>query len=366
MISRRSLLQMGAAAASSALVPNLAHSQSTSSLVQAAKTAGQNRVVIVMGGGAFGKQMTDLFFDPFTKETGIEVVRVDSSESISRLKAMTQMNIIEWDIIGMGNELALSSDVKTYLDELGNNCDALPNVRAEGIDGSCFGVGVLWDSGGAVLTYDERAFPEGGPANWAEFWDVERFPGPRSLPNHSAPWEVLVPAVLADGVPREKVFPLDLDRAFAKLDQLRPHIGVWWTSGDQSQQLLRSQEVVASILWSGRAARLKNEGVPIQFTWDGAPFTADVYSLIKGAPHPLAAKALLDFMYTRPEAHAAFIKEMFYATPNKRAQEHLDPAFASTLVTAPENFSKVIKFDPDWLASHRDEVIKRWTAWIGG
>ena len=35
-------------------------------------------------------------------------------------------------------------------------------------------------------------------------------------------------ALVADGVPKDKLYPLDLDRAFKKLDEIKPHIKVWW------------------------------------------------------------------------------------------------------------------------------------------
>lgn len=369
MINRRSMLKISAAAASSAFVPHFALAQSTSSLVEAAKAANQNHVVIASGSGAAGKAMDELFFQPFTKETGITVTAVDGSgsDAHARFQAMVQVNAIEWDIIYLSRELALSSEFKPHFEDLGKNCEALPNVGADGVEGSCVeGAAVAWDQGGLVLTYDERAFPEGGPSNWTEFWDVKKFPGPRSLPNGYSPWEVLTAALIADSVPREKLFPLDLDRAFQKLDELKPNIAAWWTSGDQSQQLFRSREVAASAIWNGRASRLREEGVPVRFTWDGASYEGQTYCIIKGGPNPLAAKALLNFMYTRPEAHAAFMKKMFYAVPNKNAVALLDPEFASTLVTASDNLSKVVKMDPDWLAANRAAVIERWTTWIGG
>src|SRR5262249_1097942 len=83
--------------------------------------------------------------------------------------------------------------------------------------------------------------PNGGPKNWADFWDVRKFPGNRGL-CISDPPRTLIFALLADGVPREKLYPLDLDRAFRKLDEIKPHIKVWWREGNQSQQLLRDGE----------------------------------------------------------------------------------------------------------------------------
>ncbi|MEI9425820.1 ABC transporter substrate-binding protein [Mesorhizobium sp. Cs1299R1N1] len=349
------------------IIPRFALAQATASLVEAAKKAGQDRVVINMGSGVYRDLMTELFFQPFTKDTAITVTPVggDQSEDLARFKAMSQAGTMEWDLLGASYEVALSAEFKPYFEKLGENCKDLPNVPAMGIKGACFGSAVLWDPGGSVLTYDEQAFPNGGPKNWVDFWDVEKFPGARSLPNFS-PWVVLMAALMADGVPADKLYPLDVDRAFAKLDKLRPHISAWWTSGDQSQQLLRTKEVVASMLWNGRAARLRQEGSSVQYTWDGAIFEATLFGVTKGAPHPLAAKALLDFMYTRPEAHAAFIKKMFYALPNKDAAALLEPDVAANLVTAPQNWSKVARMDGDWISANRASVTERWTKWISG
>ncbi|RWI32353.1 MAG: ABC transporter substrate-binding protein [Mesorhizobium sp.] len=367
MFSRRDILTIGAAAATSVIMPRISLAQSTASLVETAKAAGEDQVIISMGSGVYLDLMNELFFAPFTKESGIKVVPTGGgqSEGLAQLKAMTAANTVEWDLIGLSYEVAQSKEFKPFLEDLGDHCSKLPNVVSNGIEGSCFGTAVLWDPGGSVLTYDEQAFPNGGPQNWADFWDVEKFPGPRSLPNFS-PWVVLMAALMADGVPADKLYPLDVDRAFAKLDKLKPNIAAWWTSGDQSQQLLRTKEVVASMLWNGRAARLKEEGASIKYTWDGAIFEAQLFGVIKGGPHPNAAKALLDFMYTRPEAHAAFIKKMYYSLPNKDAAALLDPAVAADLVTAPQNWPKVARMDGDWIDANRAAVTERWTKWITG
>ena len=36
---------------------------------------------------------------------------------------------------------------------------------------------------------------------------------------------------MADGVAPDKLYPLDVDRAFKKLEEIKPNITVWWTSG---------------------------------------------------------------------------------------------------------------------------------------
>ena len=74
--------------------------------------------------------------------------------------------------------------------------------------------------------------------------------------------------LLADGVPADKLYPLDLDRAFKKLDEIKPHITVWWTSGAQSAQLLNDGEVDMVMAWNGRVSALTKEGAKVAFTYN--------------------------------------------------------------------------------------------------
>ena len=64
--------------------------------------------------------------------------------------------------------------------------------------------------------------------------------------------ERLLIALLADGVPMDKLYPLDVDRAFRKLEQIKPDIATWWTSGGQSAQLISDGEVDMIQAWNGR------------------------------------------------------------------------------------------------------------------
>ena len=88
------------------------------------------------------------------------------------------------------------------------------------------------------------------PKTWADLFDTTKFPGKRTFYKWSAPGVIEV-ALLADGVAPAKLYPLDLDRAFKKLDTIKGDI-IWWSGGAQSQQLLASAE--ASFGSSGTAA----------------------------------------------------------------------------------------------------------------
>ena len=128
--------------------------------------------------------------------------------------------------------------------------------------------GIISYSLGTNLVYRKDKFPNGGPQSWADFWDVKKFPGSRCLFDRS--FTCLAFALLADGVPIDKLYPMDIDRAFRKMDEIKPHIKVWWRDGSQSQQLIRDGEVDMIAMWSARAVDLIDDKVPLEIVWNGA------------------------------------------------------------------------------------------------
>ncbi len=91
-----------------------------------------------------------------------------------------------------------------------------------------------------AMAWDKARF-ETAPG-WSDFWDVARHPGRRSL--RRDPRITLEIALLADGIPANALYhmlgtPEGVDRAFLKLEQLRPYIA-WWSTPEEAGQILTS------------------------------------------------------------------------------------------------------------------------------
>ena len=169
-----------------------------------------------------------------------------------------------------------------------------------------------------VLTWSKKAFPKGGPQSWADFFDVAKFPGPRSLPDTGdRDWWVPLAALMADGVPRDKLFPMDVDRAYKKLDTIKKHVAAWWKSGDNSMQILRGGDAVMSMLYSSRAVPLAKSG-EFDFTWNGAIRDTGNWAVLKGGPNTANAIKFLDFFVQDPSEHLPFSDEVSFDSNNKR------------------------------------------------
>ncbi|APO65528.1 hypothetical protein BFS10_15240 [Brucella suis] len=119
---------------------------------------------------------------------------------------------------------------------------------------------------------------------------MKTFPGPRGLPDTGdRDWWLPAIALMADGVPRDKIFPMDLDRAYKKLDEIKPYISVWWKTGNQVAQIMRDQEVAMTLSYSGRALTAMNEGAPFQLSWNDAIMDTGYFAILKDAPNPEGA-----------------------------------------------------------------------------
>ncbi len=323
----------------------------------------ESMLVIRTTGGAFGAALKKNFFDPFTAATGVRVLPFVASygDMMAKAAAMEAAGAVEWDIISP--QYSELSQISQYITDLGD-CAAMPNVAKEGVAGTCGRYGVLYLTGAQCLTWNTTVIKGKTPQSWADFFDTKAFPGRRALPNTGSPWATLILAALADGVPRDKLFPMDLDRVFHKLDTIKQDVAVWWRTGDQSQKMWDGDEIAMSLMWSGSAFAARKEDVPIAWTYNQAIADFGAWCILKNAPHPNAARAFIDFYMTHPENHAAFSREIGYTTSNKASQALLSPAEKEQLISSPERLAGIITVDYDWLAANRAAVLNRFNAWV--
>lgn len=348
---------------------SLASLTCTAALVGASAVHAQaleKELVIATTGGLMEKTLVQHFYTPFSKAKGVEVVpaAIEVPDQWAKVQAMARSGGMEFDIVtATPPDLVQKKDLLQPID-----CAKLPSVVANGVKGACTPYGVIRTVGGMQIGYSTEAFKGANvPKTWADFWDTAKFPGPRGLPDTGdREWWVPVAALLADGVAPDKLFPLDLDRAYKKLDKIRPNVTVWWKSGDQLQQILRNKEVVMSMGYSGRLISLMGAKVPINVSWDGAIRDVGYMSIPKGAPHPKAAMAYLDYFYaSSPEQHVAFVSAVNYDTGNGKTASLFPPERRAMLATSAENFDKLIVADYEWIGNNRQMLRDRWIAWLG-
>jgi putative spermidine/putrescine transport system substrate-binding protein len=307
-------------------------------------------------GGVWERSWKKAFFDPFTAQTGIQVKTVPGV-SFAKLKAQVQNRNYEWDLINLNDSeyaQAVTENLIEKLDRTITKADQLPkNVVRE--------YGITTYALGTNLVYRKDKVPNGGPQSWADFWDVKKFPGPRCLYERS--FTCLAWALLADGVPKDKLYPMDLDRAFRKMDEIKPHIKVWWRDGSQSQQLIRDGEVDMIGMWSARAVDLIDDKVPLEIVWNGAELFWTNTCMPKGDPNAKTAWEFVNFI-AQAKPQADFCMLLPYGPANPAARALMKESRLRQTPAWPDNEKVSFQHDSVWLAPRLAKIRERWSQWI--
>jgi putative spermidine/putrescine transport system substrate-binding protein len=336
--TRRSILKGAGALAASAL---------TMPYVGRARAA--DPLYVNTWGGPWEEAAKKHLFEPFTAETGIEI-RTVSPVSFAKLAAQVQTGTYEFDVTTLGGGDIVRANQAGLLAEI-----------EEPFPGGLFENGAASHAFATVIAWRTDKFPNGGPQNWAEFWDVEKFPGARCLQRYSA--RIIPIALLADGVPIDKLYPLDVDRAFAALDRIKPHIRVWWTAGNQSTQVLRDGEVDLIGIWHGRYFEAEDAGAPVAMTWNQGEIERAYWVVAKGSPNEAAAKQFVKFA-TSPKPLAGFCIAGNYGPLNPASAEFVQEKDLARMPTAPKTYPLTFEQDMANFGANPEEVAQRFEEWI--
>jgi putative spermidine/putrescine transport system substrate-binding protein len=230
-----------------------------------------------------------------------------------------------------------------------------------------YGVGHIYYAEG--IAFSTAAFPAGQPQpnSYADFWDVQKFPGKRIMPACDlGTYPIPEAALLADGVPPDQLFPIDIPRAIKKLKELAPNVVTWYKDVAQAGQLLVSGEGVLSMAPDGRIKQLVQQGAPVQFVWNQSRYTYDVWYVLKGAANKDNAMRFIAYA-SQPEPQAEMAKLSLYAPTNPDAFKLIDDQTSKLLVTNPANFKQTIKKNEAWWKANQKQWIEECTkAVLGG
>ena len=314
-------------------------------------------------GGSFDEVKREHVYEPFRKATGIEVIPV--AATIAKLLAMHRSGQMEVDLIDTGDDTLLQLHLAGALMpiEYGAFKRTDPNdidpalKRKEQVGNFVYAM---------VMGYHTAAYPKGKePKSWAEFWDIKAFPGPRTLPDMASGSPNLEFALIADGVPQDKVYPLDVDRAFKSMSRVRSAVPKFWDTGALSTQMLTDKEVVLASLWSTRLGVAIDKGAPLGAQWNENMVLVQSYGIPVGSKNVDAAKQFIDFSLS-PEIQANWMRAYKAIPVNKKAYPATAPELLDPATKQPWTQSKGFHRDIEWWAENRTRVNGVWSKWIIG
>jgi len=317
----------------------------------------QQKIVFASWGGDLQTAQRKAYLETFEKETGIKVIE-DSTVGFGKLKAMVESKNVEWDVVDLGERHVIVGGREGLLEPLDykviDKNMLFPQASRE------FGVASFYYTHG--IGYSTRVFSEKKhPMTWTEFWDVKKFPGPRTLRDNAK--DNLEFALMADGVRPDKLYPLDVDRAFRSLDKIKPHVIKWWTSGNQPAQLLTDGEAVAAGVWHGRVLTVKDQGAKVNIEFSQAMLLSDWFAVPKGCKNKALAMKFIQFT-CQVKYQALFSSLITYSPANPKAFTLISKERAAILPTSSENIKKIVPGNEDWWGDNFSKMEERWKSWI--
>lgn len=365
-LTRRALINRAAVVAGLAITPGLlaACGGEESSSGGAASSATDtpdtskwpeitSKEVILAGFGGLTYQVRrQIEFNPFTQKSGAKVV--DAPWDYGKFVAMLESDKPEWDMIdfdGFSMIGLLDSGSKlAKLEPWVRRCDLVDKEYQDYAAGSyAYSVAMGWTD------------KVGTPASWADFFDTQKFPGKRAWPKsiYAGTLEI---ALLADGVAREEIQPIDFDRAFAKLDTIKDDL-LFYDSYAQGQQFITQGSATMVATANSRCEQLKTQGGfdytlkdAILYPWGAFPMPAN-------RPHPDAANALIDWM-SSTQAQAAVAKQLFLGPTVSAAFDALSKGELGKTPNSPANRDQAYEIDTKRAAKQDADYATKYADWV--
>ncbi len=321
--------------------------------------ADDDNVVVFAGwGGNWQKAERTFYFDSFEKATGIKVIDVPDV-NLTKIKTMVDAKNVEWDVV---QALGMWLPLKTASGELWETLD-YSAIKADGVPKDLLdphGAGIATFA--QILAYNTNSYPAGKqPTSWADFWDLKKFPGKRGTLNQ--PRYSLEMALMAEGVPMDKLYPLDVDGSLKKWDAIKNDT-LFWEQWPQAPSLLASGELSMTLSSQARILGLlqTEKNAPVALVWKGGIMTTDFLAIPKGSKHKANALKLISWMLDA-QRQAAYATDTAVGPSNIKALDLVDAKTKELLPSYHYQKGELVPVDSTWWASNLDNVTTRWNQW---
>ena len=320
-------------------------------------------VMFASWGGSFQDALRSTMLTPAAEKLGIEVEE-DTTNGIQDVRSQISAGAVSWDVTEQELSVCETLKQEKSLEPLDYSLIDTTGIPSELINSHYVGLLAFTK----VISYRKDKFGDNGPQSWADFWDVEKFPGKRGM--HGKVNYNLEAALMADGVDKSEIYSVlstkaGQERAWAKLAEIVPHVTVWYRGGSQSAQILRDGEVDVVHMGHNRVESVANSGVDVAYTFQDGTMDVDCLLVPKGAPNYENAMHLINSVLSA-KSQATLAKTMPLGPVNKYAFDAgvLSIEQAKNVNTHPDNYDKQLLVDPNFYIGQLDMLTERFDTLI--
>jgi len=324
-------------------------------------SAAARDLTIVARGPTALKATKEVFARPFTGATTLGVLDESWEGGIDALRTQAKAPENAWDLVMLDSDELITGCSEGLFEKLDwSAIGGKDHYLSQAVSDCGVGAGVA----NLVLAWDRDKFP--GTPGWSEFWDVAKYPGKRGL--HRGARGNLEFALIADGVSPGDVYKVlataeGIDRAFRKLDQLKPYI-VWWQDGAEAARILSSGDV---LMTSGPSSAIATVNRTAHRNF-GMQYSASLYevlswAILKGSPNLRHATQFLYFAGT-PAIEARLVGLYGEGGLAKGANDGLAAELAQISPTSPTNINAAVRMDPGFWHDNLAKLRQRFETWL--
>lgn len=334
-----------------------------SSLAVTVPAFAKGEVVFASWGGSFQDALRSAMLEPAASALNV-TVKEDTTNGIQDVRAQITAGAVAWDVTEQDLPSCETLSREGSLEPIDYSIVDTTGIPEELIHENYIG----FINFTKVIAYRKDAFGENGPSNWAEFWDLGKFPGKRGM--HGKVNYNLEAALMADGVPMQDVYGVlatdaGVKRAWSKLGEIAPEVTVWYRGGSQSAQLLRDGEVDVIHMGHNRVESVIASGIDVAYAFEGGTMDIDCLLVPKGAPNKENAMRLINELLSA-EAQARLSVTMPLGPVNTGAFDTgiISEEIALRVNTHPKNYDKQLLVDPNFYIGQLGELTEQFDTLI--
>jgi putative spermidine/putrescine transport system substrate-binding protein len=327
-----------------------------------AAAQGAKEVVLVNWGGIANEGFGNFYGKPFeARNPGVKVVMDSSGPSAGKIRAMVESRKVNWDLCDSSAGSSILLGNAGLLEPIDYNVVKKTDLPPAGF---AYPYGAAPYSFSTILVYDHSKFGNDPPKSWADFMNFQKYPGKRMLRRDAA--VTLDILLMGEGVPMDKIYPLDAKRGLEIARRIRKDC-VYWNSGSESEQLMRTGEASMGLIWHTRAKVLSEEpNSKLRFIWNQGVLQPGIFVIPKGNPAGALAQQMLASMCGQPEPQVELLKFLGNGPTNPRAAALVPEAFRRFNPTDPENAKQQLVVGGEWWGANYAQVNQDYLDAIAG
>jgi putative spermidine/putrescine transport system substrate-binding protein len=324
--------------------------------------ASPNDLTIVTRDESLQRAIQSAYVQPFTAVTGTAVQQLNWEGGIDTLRAQAKATDDPWDLVLLDADELSTGCGEGILERLEWSAIGGKDHYAAQAVSDC-GIGAFIVT--TVLAWDKDKLPVA--PSWSDFWDVAKYPGKRGL--RKGVRGNLEFALMADGVAPGDVYKTlasadGVDRAFRKLDQLRPYVE-WWNTESEAAHILASGDVLMTSAPSGQIATMaghEHKNFGLQFT--GSLFELQSWAVMKGSQSLRTAQQFLYFTgMLAVELH--LLQHSGNGGLAKGLNDGLTSELAAVSPSNPANMAAALRADAGFWHDNLAKLRQRFDGWQG-